>query len=157
MRSQWLSKEGCYKWFCTEGALRLRKVNSPMSLMSQPGIILRSVLCMHAQLSQLCWTLCNPMNHSMPGSSVYGILQARILESVAISSSRGSFWPRDWTQVSCIAGRFFTVWATSEAPLLTIGIFKCFTYLCVIFDSLCFSRNLSISFVLCYLLTYSCS
>ena len=48
---------------------------------------------------------------SPPGSSAYGILQARILEWVAISSSRGSFWPRDWTWVSlssCTAGRFFT-------------------------------------------------
>ena len=48
------------------------------------------------------------------GSSVHGILQARILEWVAISSSRSS-WPRDQTRVSCIAGRFFTVWATREA------------------------------------------
>ena len=46
------------------------------------------------------------MDCSPPGSSVHGILQARILEWVAMSSSRGSSWPRDWTQVSCIAGRF---------------------------------------------------
>ena len=46
--------------------------------------------------------------------SVHGILQARILEGVASSFSRGSSWPRDWTQVSHIAGRFFTTWATSE-------------------------------------------
>ena len=52
---------------------------------------------------------------SPPGSSVHGILQARILEWVAISFSKGSSWPRDWTQVSCIAGRFFTLWATREA------------------------------------------
>ena len=45
-----------------------------------------------------------------------GILQARILEWVAIPSSRGSFPPRDWTKVSHIAGRFFTAWATREAP-----------------------------------------
>ena len=48
-------------------------------------------------------------------SSVHGILQARILEWVAISSSRGSSQPRDQTQVSCIAGRFFTIWANREA------------------------------------------
>ena len=53
-------------------------------------------------------TLCDPMDCSPPGSSVNGILQARILEWVAVSSSRGPFWPRDWTQVSCTAGRFFT-------------------------------------------------
>ena len=52
------------------------------------------------------------MDSSPPGSSVQGILQARILEWVAIPFSRGSSWPRDWTQVSCTAGRFFTIWAT---------------------------------------------
>ena len=59
-----------------------------------------------------CSTFCNPMNCSPSGSSAHGILQARILEWVAISFSRGSFWPRDQTLVSCIAGGFFTVWAT---------------------------------------------
>ena len=51
---------------------------------------------------------CNPMDYSAPGSSVHGILQARRLEWVAISFSRGSFWPKNQTHVSCIAGRFFT-------------------------------------------------
>ena len=60
-------------------------------------------------------TLCDPTDCSPPGSSVHGILQARTLEWVAISFSRGSFWPRDRTHVSCIAGGFFTVWATREA------------------------------------------
>ena len=66
---------------------------------------------MHAQLLQSCLTLCDPMDCSPPGSSVHGISQARILESVAVSSSRGSFWPRGWTWVSgisCIIGKFFT-------------------------------------------------
>ena len=63
-----------------------------------------------------CLTLCNPMGRSLPGFSVHGILQARILEWVAISSSRGSSWPRDRTWVSHIAGRLFTIWATREAP-----------------------------------------
>ena len=57
--------------------------------------------------SQSCPTLCDPMDYILPGSSVHGILQARILEWVAISFSRGSSWPRDWTWVSCIAGRLF--------------------------------------------------
>ena len=52
---------------------------------------------------------------SLPGSSVHGIFQARVLEWVAISFSRGSPRPRDQTQVSCIAGRFFAIWATREA------------------------------------------
>ena len=55
------------------------------------------------------------MDCSLPGSSVRGILQARILEWVAISYSRGSSRPKDWTPVSHVAGRFFTVWATREA------------------------------------------
>ena len=60
-------------------------------------------------------TLCDPMDCSLPGSSIHGILQARRLEWVAISFSRGSSWPRDRTWVSRIAGRHFTVWATREA------------------------------------------
>ena len=56
------------------------------------------------------------MNDSLPGSSVHGILQSRILEWVAIPFSRGSSQPRDWTQVSHIAGGFFAIWATREAP-----------------------------------------
>ena len=70
--------------------------------------------CMHAKLLQLCPTLCDPMDSSPPGSYVYRILQARILEWVAISFSKRSSQPRDWTQVSHIAGGFFTSWATSE-------------------------------------------
>ena len=58
---------------------------------------------------QSCQTLCEPINCSLPGSSAHGILQARILEWVAIPFSRGSSQPRDPTQVSHIAGRFFTV------------------------------------------------
>ena len=57
------------------------------------------------------------MDYSLPASSVYGILQARILEWVAIPFSRGSSQPGDRTQISCIAGRFFTILATREAPL----------------------------------------
>ena len=66
-------------------------------------------------VAKLCLTLCDPMVSSPPGSSVHGILQARILERVAIPFSRGSSQPRNQTQVSCIAGRFFTNWATREA------------------------------------------
>ena len=66
-------------------------------------------------VTKLCLTLCDLMDYSLPGSSVHGILQARILEWVAISFSRGSSQPRDQTWVSCIAGRFFTNWAMREA------------------------------------------
>ena len=56
---------------------------------------------------------CDPMACRLSGSSVHRILQARILEWVAISFSRGSSWPRNWTRVSCIAGRWFTNWITA--------------------------------------------
>ena len=58
------------------------------------------------------------MDCSSPASSVHGILQARILEWVAIPFSKGSFRPRDQTWVSCIAGGFFTIWASREALLI---------------------------------------
>ena len=59
--------------------------------------------CVHAKLLQLCPSLCNPMDHSLPGSSVHGILQARILEWVAMPSSRGSSWSRNLTRVSYVS------------------------------------------------------
>ena len=58
------------------------------------------------------------MDYSLPGSTIHGILQARILEWVAISFSRRSSRPRDWTQVSRIVGRRFTIWATRESALV---------------------------------------
>ena len=62
------------------------------------------------KVTQACPTLCDPMDYT-----VYGILQVRILGWVAFPFSRGSSQPRDHTQISCIAGRFFTSWATREA------------------------------------------
>ena len=75
-------------------------------------LLLQLALCLAAQL---CPALCDPVDCSPPGSSVHGILQARILEWVTTLSSRGSSQPRDWTQVSGITGRFFSIWATSVA------------------------------------------
>jgi len=69
------------------------------------------MLCL---VAQLCSTLCNPMDCSLPAPLSMGILQARILEWVAMPSSRGSSQHRYWTQVSCIADRFSTIWATRE-------------------------------------------
>ena len=66
-------------------------------------------------VTQSCPTLCDPMGYSPPGFFVHGILQVRIQEWVAIAPARGFSPPRDWTRVSCIAGRFFTIWATREA------------------------------------------
>ena len=62
------------------------------------------------KVTQSCPTLCDPMDYT-----IHGILQARILEKVAGPFSRGSSQPRDRTQVSRIAGRFFTCWVTKEA------------------------------------------
>ena len=67
-----------------------------------------------SEVIQSCPTLCDPiLDHQGPLST--GILQARILERIAMPSSRGSSQPRGRTQVSHIAGRFFTFWATREA------------------------------------------
>ena len=71
--------------------------------------------CLKVKVAPLCLTLCGPMDCSLPGSSVHGIFQARILEWVAIPSSRRSCQPRDWTQASHTGGGFLTVWATREA------------------------------------------
>ena len=67
-----------------------------------------------SEVTQSCPTLCEPMDCSLPGSSVHGVFQARVLEWVAISLSRASSRPRDWTWVSCTVGRCFTIWATRE-------------------------------------------
>ena len=73
----------------------------------RPGIKLTASIVKTVQ----SWpTLCDPVDYT-----VHGILQSRILEWVAIPFSRGSSQPRDWVQVSCISGRFFTSWATREA------------------------------------------
>ena len=68
-------------------------------------------------VTQLCLTLCNPMDYSPPGSTVHELLQARILEWIVFPFSRESSWSRDQIWVSCIAGGFFTVWATKEAHI----------------------------------------
>ena len=67
------------------------------------------------EAAQSCPTLCDPVDYSLPGSSLHGILQARVLEWVAIAFSRGSSRPRDQTRVSRIPGSRFNLWATREA------------------------------------------
>ena len=84
-------------------------------------LILYMFMRVCAKLLQSCPTFCNPMDCSPPGSSVHGILQARILEWIAMPSSRGSSQLRDQTLVSgisCIAGGFFTCWAMGIVTLL---------------------------------------
>ena len=84
------------------------------------------------QLLNHIWLFCNPMDYSLPGFSVYGIFQARILEWDAIPFSRGSSWPRDQTQLSCLGRWILYHWATREAlnsdvvhfkPLGKMGLF----------------------------------
>ena len=67
-------------------------------------------------VTQSCPTLCNLTDCSPSGFSVHGILQARILECIAISFSKGTSRPRDRTLISCLAGRFFTVWVGINNP-----------------------------------------
>ena len=69
---------------------------------------------------QSCLTLCDTVDCNPPGSSVHGILRAGILEWAAFSFSRGSSQPRDGAQVSRVAGRCFTIWATREVQPLTL-------------------------------------
>ena len=73
-------------------------------------------VCVCMLVTQSCLTFCDPVNCSPPASFVQAILQARILEWVAISFSRGSSQPRDQTWVSCIVGGFFTIWPSREGP-----------------------------------------
>ena len=94
-----------------------------------PGFCLRFLhtQCVYEKLQgakygtsfQSCPTLCNPMDWSLPGSSVHGILQARIQEWVAKPSSKGSFHPRDWTRISYVSctGRQVPIWEAPEKDL----------------------------------------
>ena len=81
-------------------------------------------VCKHAKLLQSWLTFCDPMDHRLPGSSVHGILQARILEWVALPFSRGSSQPGiEPTSLTspALAGRFFTTSASWEAPMIGLA------------------------------------
>ena len=84
--------------------------------MKRWGVFLQRALCVCVcvLVAQICPTLWNPIDCSLPGSSVHEILQARILDWIVIPSSRWSSQPRDWTWASCIAGRSITVWAPGK-------------------------------------------
>ena len=88
---------------------------NPCSLHYKADCLPLSHQCV-CQLLSCVQLFCDSMNCSPPGSSVHGILQARVLERVVIPFSRGSSGPRDQTLVSCLAGRVFTVRVTREAP-----------------------------------------
>ena len=111
-------------WCFVTGALRTNTPPLQNPPRHRPLLVTSFILKVKVLVSQSCPTLGDPMDCSPPGSSVHGILQARMLEWVAISSSRGSSLPRTLTQFSCIAGKFFTVWATREASfVLNNGLF----------------------------------
>ena len=84
---------------------------------ARKGLFMLSVcVCVFSHFSCV-WLFCDPMDYSLPGSSVHGILQARILEWVTMPSSRGFFQPRDQTCSSCIAGGFFTTESPGKSML----------------------------------------
>ena len=121
------SPENLGAYSSAQGLLRCT-YKAPLTLQSR---VWTMVLwhCMYVcEVAQLCPTLFDPMDCSLPGSSVHGIFQAIVLEWIAISFSRGSSQPRDRTWVSCIVDRCFTVWTTREGYLsLKMGceIFFC--------------------------------
>ena len=91
---------------------KFKSISPSPSLNQDYMVLLELPVCVRAQ-SHL--TLCDPMDCSLPGTSVPGIFQARILEWVAISFSRASFWPRDGIHLSCIGRQILYCWATREA------------------------------------------
>ena len=68
--------------------------------------------CCCCSVAKSCSALCSPMGYRMPGPSVHGVFQARTLEWIAISFSRGSSWTKDWTHVSCVGRQILHHWAT---------------------------------------------
>ena len=110
-------------------------------------LLLCKVRWSHSVVSaQSCPTLCNPVDCKLLGFSVHGILQARILEWIAVFFSRGSSRPRDWTRVSLIGGRRFNLWATREVHSVSLGeriIYHRLRELCVLvfLHSLCGFNN----------------
>ena len=92
------------------------ELGNSFNLVSQLPHVKNMCVCVCVLVAQSCLTL-RPMDCSLPNSSVHGILQARILEWVAIPFSWRTSRPRYLTQVSCISGRFFTIWANREVSL----------------------------------------
>ena len=102
-------------------------------MLSKSAVPASSLLAIHecgkkveVLVAQQCLTLWDTTDCSPPGSSVHRILQARILEWVAISFSRGSSQTRDGTQDSCIASRFFAIWVTREALAISLLLYSLF-------------------------------
>ena len=122
----WFTYEGSHinsadNWFSSISKSKWIKYSSIFSVTQKTPNIIPIYKVKVKSLS--CVQLCDPMDCSLPGSSVRGILQARVLERVAISFSRGSSQPRDRTRVSRIAGTRFTIWATITSMKFTTEAF----------------------------------
>ena len=104
-----VNPKGDQPWIFTGMSLKLGKIENRMSVLQKVFNFFSG--CSEVKVDQSCPTLCDSMDYT-----IHGILQARILEWVAYPFSSRSSWPRNWTQVSHIAGRFFTSWANRKAP-----------------------------------------
>ena len=105
-------------------------------------------VCLCVLVAQLCQILCDPMDCGLPGSSIHGIFQARILEWVAISFSRGSSQPRDRIWVSHIVGRLFIDWARDVIYIymasiiyMIINIYEFQYRYCIIYNGILLSHK----------------
>ena len=104
-RTDWFDLLAVQRSLESSPAPQFKSINSSVfSFLYSP-----TLTSIHSELTQSCPTLCDPMDCSLPGSSVHGIFQAIVLEWIAISFSRGSSRPRDLTRVSRIVDRRFTV------------------------------------------------
>ena len=100
-------------------------INYHIFLKCLHGILYVDIYMKWSEVPQSCPTFCDPMDGSLPGSSIHGIFQARALEWVAISFSRWFSSPRDRTQVSHILGRCFTTCATREVRYICVCVCVC--------------------------------
>ena len=114
--SSWnFSKANLWYFYCFPWHDRIYSLKCFCQLPSTISFLLAQLLVTCVLVAQSCPILCNPVDCSPPGSSVHGILQARILEWVAMPSSRGFSWPRDWSHIStspALAGVLFSTSAT---------------------------------------------
>ena len=99
--------------------------DKPSPIFSALAPLWKSESISRSVLSDSSW----PHGRSPPGSSGNGILQARILEWGAIPFSKGYSWPRDQIQVSCTAGRFFTIWTIGDAPFSEVPGYQCLIHI----------------------------
>ena len=114
-------------WFCSAYFCIFPVTSHILPWVKVSSILVCVCVCVY---TQSCPTLCDSMHCSPPGSSVHVIFQERILKWVAISSSRGSSYPREWTHVSCISRWILYHWATWEASVqhLLFPYFRCVVF-----------------------------